>query len=650
MAGLKSRQQKPITQDDLFKAKYVCEATLSPDGKTAAYVLSEAIVSGKKEAQRLSIWSVDTAGGKSRRLTRGNGNDYNPRFSKDGKTLYFLSSRNKVPQIYAMPVDGGEAEAVTGIEAGVNSFKLTAGGSLVFSALTRPPKKPSDDEHPRVDRFWFRFDPVPGYLSDVNQTLFIAMPGGKPRALTDGAGMIVDFALSPTGKEVAYLLSGLPYHEFVHANLLVAPTRGKAKPRMLVENKVLEQVDWHPSGEFLMVTAQMGGLGDVTSLLAIDADSGKISNRTASMDLTFGWHLQAHVPARIQSQTIADPDGKYVYACVTRGGEAHPHRISLTGKRSAEQIGEGQEASHVMDMHDDNLLIISQSTNEPPALFLLNKRTFEKTRLTTHNDDWHQKLQWPAIERLIVTVKEGVEIEGWVLKPRHARAPYKTILNIHGGPHGGYGCTFWADLHELVGAGYAVAFMNPRGSTGYGREFMQSIFGCWGYPELEDFTAFLDELVKRKIAHPDKLGVTGISGGGHLSSWLIGHTDRFKAAVPEQGVYNLVSFWGVSDAGQALIDLEMDSRLHKDPMKYWKHSPMAYANRCKTPTLLLQGEDDVRCPMTQAEEYFSALKHYGCEVELVRMRNCNHGAQVGRRPALRRFRMNVLKDWFDRHI
>lgn len=651
MAKQKSQQRKPITQDDLFKAKYVCAGTLSPDGMTAAYVLSEATGSGEKEAQRLSIWSVHLAGGKPKRLTHGNGNNFSPTFSRDGKTLYFLSSRDKVPQIYAMPVDGGEAEAVTSLAQGVGSFKLTADGMLVFSALTRPPKKPSDDDHPRIDRFWFRFDPVPGYLSDFNQTLFIAKPGGKPRELTDGIGMIMDFVPSTDGREVAYVLTGLQHHEFVQGNLMVTATRGKTKPRTLIENKVFEQVVWHPSGKVLIAVAQMGGLGDVANLFTIDAASGKrISNRTGSLDLTLGPRLQAHVPARTQSRMIVDPEGKHIYTSVTHGGEAHLDAISLTGKASAEQIGEGQEVNHLVDMKGDDLLIISQSTNEPPALCLLNKRTREKTRLTAHNADWHAKLQWPNVERLQVKVKKGVEIEGWIMKPRNARAPYKTILNIHGGPHGGYGCTFWADMHELVGAGYAVAFMNPRGSTGYGREFMQSIFGCWGYPELEDFNAFLDELVKRGIAHPDKLGVTGISGGGHLSAWLIGHTDRFKAAVPEQGVYNLVSFWGVSDAGQSLMDLEMDSRLHKDPMKYWQHSPIAYANKCKTPTLLLQGEDDVRCPMPQAEEYFSALKHYGCEVELVRMKKCNHGAQIGTRPALRRFRMNVLKDWFDRHI
>ncbi|HKI73143.1 MAG TPA: S9 family peptidase [Pseudomonadales bacterium] len=651
MAAKKSLKTRPLNQDDLFKAKYVCDAVLSPDGRLAVYALSGTTGSGEKEAQRQSLWTVPVAGGKSRQLTHGKGSSYSPQFSDDGATLYFLSSRDGRPQIYAMPTDGGEAEAVTSLEQGVAAFKVAANGTLVFSALTQPPKKPSDDDHQRIDRFWFRFDPLMGNLEDMKQSLFVAKPGGKPRVLSNSDGLILSFAVSKDGKQVAWLVTGLHQHEFVHTNLITAPINGRAKPHTLLEDRIFVQVDWHPSGESLLVAGQMAGIGDIGSLMTVDARSGRISNRTAPLDLTFGTAFQGHIPARCPGRTIVDTDGKHVYACISRGGTAHPHRISLSGKVSATPIGEDtQRVDHLMDMHGDNLLIISQTTNEPPALFALDRRTLTSTRLTAHNDDWHRELRWPTVEHLIVKVKKGVDIEGWVLKPHGARVPCKTILTIHGGPHGGYGCTFWEDMHQLVGAGYAVAFMNPRGSTGYGKEFQQSIFGSWGYPELEDFNAFLDELVKRKIAHPDKLGVTGISGGGHLSSWLIGHTNRFSAAVPEQGVYNMISMWGVSDAGQILIDLELQSRLHKDPMKYWKHSPMAYADKCKTPTLLLQGQDDVRCPISQAEEYFSALKHFGCEAELIRMKQCNHGAQVGGRPTLRRFRMNAMKDWFDRHI
>jgi dipeptidyl aminopeptidase/acylaminoacyl peptidase len=171
MAAKKSASKRQITQDDLFDVKYVCEATLSPEGNLAAYTLSETSGSGDKEKQVLSIWLIKTSGGKARRLTRSKGSSYNPQFSNDGTTIYFLSTRDKALQIYSMPVDGGEAEAVTNLPQGVNSFEVTSNDSLVFSALTKPPTKPSNDDHPRIDRLWFRFDPVPGYLQDINQTI-----------------------------------------------------------------------------------------------------------------------------------------------------------------------------------------------------------------------------------------------------------------------------------------------------------------------------------------------------------------------------------------------------------------------------------------------------------------------------------------------
>jgi len=295
------------------------------------------------------------------------------------------------------------------------------------------------------------------------------------------------------------------------------------------------------------------------------------------------------------------------------------------------------------------MLIISQDPDNPPALWWVDPDGGE-SKLTDHNDGWHKKFRWPEVEHVLVNSTRQVQIEGWVLKPKHVRAPYRTILVIHGGPHAAYGWGFGFDFQELAGAGYAVAYMNPRGSTGYGNAFARSILGRWGDPELQDFNGFLDELIRRGVAHPDRIGVTGISGGGHLSAWLIGHSNRFKAAVPEQGVYNMVSMWGTSDAGKALLELEMGGPLHRIPMTYWERSPLAYAPACQTPTLLLQGENDIRCPMEQAEQFYTALKAHGCEAEFIRMKNCNHGAQIGGRPSLRRFRMNVLKDWFDQHI
>lgn len=649
MATRKTTRKKPLTQDDIYNIKYVGEAALSPDGAQAAYVLSETLGKGEKETQSLSIWLVPTAGGKPRRLTRGKGSDYNPRFSRDGQSIFFLSTRDKLAQIYQLPIDGGEAEALTSLTQGAGAFELAPDGkSLAFAAAVTPPKTPGDDDHVRIDRSWYRFDPVPGYLHDIKHAIHVLRIGGKPKAMNEAAGLILSLAYSPDGREIAFVQTSLEHQEFVESNLNVLTIKSKAV-RTLVENKLINQIAWNPDGKSLICAGTTTDLADQNAVLSIDAKTGRTSDRTSALDLMVGTGVQGHVPVRIPNRMIPRGDGKSLYTTVTVGGEANVHEVSLSGKRTATALARGERISHLAAEHEGNFLIISQDPNNPPALFWIDS-SGKESKLTHHNDKWQEKFQWPEVERVLANSTSKVQVEGWVLKPKHVRPPYKTILVIHGGPHAGYGHGFGFDFQELVGAGYAVAYMNPRGSTGYGNAFARAIIGCWGDPELQDFNAFLDELVRRKIAHPDKLGVTGISGGGHLSGWLIGHTHRFKAAVPEQGVYNMVSFWGTSDAGKVLIELEMGGPPHKIPMTYWERSPIAYAHKCRTPTLLLQGENDVRCPMEQAEQFYAALVEHGCKAEFIRMRNCNHGAQIGGRPSLRRFRMNALKDWFDRHI
>ncbi|XOV88548.1 MAG: S9 family peptidase [Pseudomonadota bacterium] len=643
-------RRRPITQDDIYQIKYVADAVLSPDGKHAAYVLSETQSNGDEEQQVSSIWLVPVAGGKPRRLTRGQGNCNHPRFAAGGKALLFLSTREKLPQIYSMPLNGGEAVALTELSQGAGPFEVSPDDKLIaFATASAPPATPDENAHVHISRAWYRFDPLPGYLQDTAQSLFLVKPGQKPAELVATECMITGFAFSPDSKQLAFLTSGDAEQEFGEANLNVVKVTGKAN-RVVVRNQRLNQVVWSGDGKRLISSGPVNGLADQAALIVVDPDSGNFVDRTTTLDIMVGAGVQGHIPVRLSSRLLVDADNRRVLTAVTRGGEVHVNAVSLTGRKSATPISSGPRLVHLQDCRNGTLLVITQDTITPPALALLDRDSGKLTTLTHHNDAWHRQFQWPEVERLQVASGCGITLEGWVMKPKQVRPPYKTILTIHGGPHAGYGCGFWFDMHELVGAGYAVAFMNPRGSTGYGNRFSRAILGCWGDPEFEDFNRFLDELVRLKIAHKDKLGVTGISGGGHLTGWLIGHTNRFRAAVPEQGVYNMLSMWGTSDAGKALIELEIGGAIHKIPEKYWERSPLAYAHCCKTPTRLIQGETDVRCPMEQAEQFYTALEDHGCEVELIRLRNCNHGAQIGGRPALRRYRMNLLRDWFDRYI
>ncbi len=616
-----------------------------------AYVLGETHGRGEEEVQALSIWVVEVDGGKPRRLTRGKGNSYHPRFSRDGTELLFLSTREQVPQLYAIPLHGGEPEQLTDLPQGAGPFEIAPDGRFVaFVALASPPAKASENQHKRIDRFWYRFDPLGGYLADVEQTVFLMTRGRKPRRIVEPGGVVLSIDFSPDSRRLALLRTGLLHHRIFEADLSVVELGRRAEERPVLQNFCLMSATWNGDGTKLLCTGPGQNLAYQTTLFVVDAVSGHRRERTRALDLMVGTGLQIHVPVQINCRVIADPDSRGVYTTVTRGGEAHVNWISLTGSKRAEQLDSGEHVCHLMAKSGERLLVIRQSFNEPPALHMLDGTTGEMTQLSHHNDTWRDKYSWPDIEHVFVNSRRGVEVEGWVMKPRHVRAPYKTVLTIHGGPHLGYGCSFWSDMHELVGAGYAVAYMNPRGSTGYGDEFCRSILGRWGDPEVEDFSAFLDEIVERGITNSDRLGVTGISGGGHLSAWLIGHTNRFKAAVPEQGVYSMISMWGTSDAGRDLLEIELGGEPHKMPMTYWKRSPIAHVHKCRTPTLLLQGENDIRCPMEQAEQLFAKLHHHGCEVELIPMKRCSHGEQVFGRPPLRRYRMNVLRDWFDKHL
>ena len=224
------------------------------------------------------------------------------------------------------------------------------------------------------------------------------------------------------------------------------------------------------------------------------------------------------------------------------------------------------------------------------------------------------------------------------------------VLYIHGGPHSGFGNTFSFDFQMLAGAGYAVLFINQRGSTGYGDAFATKIIGDWGNLDYKDLMAGVDAAIERGLVDPDRMGVCGLSGGGNLSCWIVGNTDRFKAAVPENPVTNFVSFYGVSDIGPYFAAREMGGLPHEIPETYRRCSPITYAHRCKTPTLLIQGEYDHRCPPEQSEQFYSILKVNGCTVEMVRLPESYHTGSINGALKFRKAQNDALLDWMNKYV
>lgn len=644
-------QPRPMRQNDIYQAKYVLDGALSPDGRRAVYALSETFGSGDEERQATCLWQVDTDGGAPRRLTGEAGDDSSPRFAPDGRSVFFLSTRSGVAQIYQIALDGGEARQVTHLPQGAGVFDLSPNGkTLAFSAMAAPPKERRANDHVRIERAWYRMDGL-GYLQDLDQAIYL-MPsrGGKPKAATEHAGVISDLQWAPGGDALACNLMGGPQGEFARSELRILDVKTK-QTETLVGALMMMGFFWCDDQRLGYAAAPGGDFSRQPQLFVIGRQGRRTRARTSSLDLPVGGLFQTNSPAfGPPFRALSSRKGAAAYAPVGAGGEARICKIALKGAERCDAVLDGPRINTLFDGNDRQLLFSSQSLNAPPELALLDLASSRERMLTDHNGAWRALIRWPAVEEVQVRSARGVKVEGWALVPKRSRRPCKTLLYIHGGPHATFGHGFHADFHELVGAGYALAFCNPRGSFGYGDAFSTAIIGCWGKPEHKDFDVFLNELSRRGVADNDRLGVTGVSGGGHLSAWLIGHTDRFKAAVPEQGVYNMFSMWGVSDAGKALIRLEMDGDPHQVPERYWELSPLAHAHKCRTPSLLIQGENDLRCPMQQAEELYAALKAAGCEAELLRLQNCTHALELVGPPPLRRYRMNALIDWFDRHI
>lgn len=402
-----------------------------------------------------------------------------------------------------------------------------------------------------------------------------------------------------------------------------------------------------------MFTGQPDGLpiGSKSDLWVVSRQGGEPECRTADLKFGVGGVLQADMPIIFAPTTFpASKDGQAAYVQVQRGGTTQIYRVALSGTLYCEPVLGGDRSCILCDGDDQHLLYLVSGINQPLDLYLSDIEGANERMLTNLNADLMMQLDLPAVEHLNFHGSDDTPVEGWILTPKNGTAPYPTILYIHGGPHGAFGHVFHFDMQLLCGAGYAVLMINHRASTGYGDEFSTAIKGDWGNLDYKDLMAGVDDAIAKGIADPDRLGVCGLSGGGNLTCWVVGQTQRFKAAVPENPVTNWVSFYGVSDVGPWFAVEQMGGHPHECPEVYARCSPITYAHRCTTPTLLIQGEHDWRCPAEQSEQFYTVLKVNGCTVEMLRMPNGSHVSTMTGEPVIRRMHNEALLDWMDRFV
>ena len=650
-----TQTHRTIDPKDLFQLKFLQDGQLSPDGKTVAYAVSWVEVEEQKEKEHTAIWLSSLETGEARQLTAGLARDTEPRWSPDGTQIAFLSTRGEKPQIYLIPVDGGEARPLTALAqvAGSGPTWSPDGRQIAFTA--GPAVEPPDPAKPyRITRHVYRFDGM-GYLDGAVQDLYVLYgEGGEPKQLTRDGCHDQSPAWSPDGQEILFSAAMFPDAHRVYPALKVANLEGEVRD-LVKDWGYATSAAWTPDGEQIVFVGNPHDLpvGSQNNLWTVSRQGGEPEPRTAGLAFQVGGGLQPDMPAMSavrSGRILVTPDSQSAYVQVQVGGTVQIYCVALRGPESWQPVVAGERTCVPQAINGSQLLFLASALDNPTDLFVAGPDGRDERQLTRLNAGLLAERALPTVEPLFFSGSDGVPVEGWIVKPATGEPPYPTVLYIHGGPYSGFGHIFSFDFQMLAGAGYAVLFINPRGSTGYGDAFSTRINGDFGNLDYRDLMAGVDQAIEKGIADPDRLGVCGLSYGGYMTCWIVGQTDRFKAAVPENPVTNWVSKYSVSDIGVWFVAREMGGLPHEIPEVYRRCSPITYAHRCTTPTLLIQGEHDWRCPAEQAEQFYGVLKASGCTVEMLRLPNSSHTGTITGPPALRRAQNKALLDWMNRYV
>jgi dipeptidyl aminopeptidase/acylaminoacyl peptidase len=650
---------RPMVPEDLLRIRFVGDPQLHPDGRRIAFVVTT--LSEARDEYLSTIWIVDVEGGDPRPFTRGPRLDTAPRWSPDGRWLAFVSEREKRSQgqLHVMPADGGEALRLTDLKPGVTSPTWSPDGRwLAFVSRVGGWEEPADEEErerskpPRViDILKYKSNGV-GFVYDRPQQIFVvAREGGPPRPLTSGAFENRHPTWAPDSRHLAFVSARhAERDEDGAADVFVVSVDG-GEPRQLTRTEgPASSPAFSPDGRTIVYLghADPRGVSRHSRVYTVPVEAGPPVCRTAAFDRNCESMMDAVGPQWI------GPAGALLFQADDEG-DAPVYRLMTTSDGAPERLIGGTRQVTGFSPSADGARIAFTATDDasPAEVFVCRADGTGERRLTDLNREWKAEVALARSERFRFE-RAGFTVDGWVMPPfdRKPGRRYPVLLNIHGGPASQYGHRFFDEFQVYAGAGYAVVYVNPRGSRGYSEAFARAVVGDWGGGDYEDVMAGLDEALRRfDFLDPARLGVMGGSYGGFMTSWIVGHTGRFRAACSERAVNAMWSMYGTSDIGFWFQEAHGLGRPPWEDLKwYLERSPLSYARDIRTPLLILHSESDLRCPMEQAEQLYVALKKLKRTVRFVRFPDENHELSRSGRPRHRLARFRILLEWFAEHL
>jgi dipeptidyl aminopeptidase/acylaminoacyl peptidase len=651
----------PLTSNDLYELRFLTDAQISPDGSHVAYAVKT--VNEKRDGYRSAIWLAGVDGDTPRQISSGAAQDASPSWSPDGRALAFLSDRGDAPKgrkraprnVYLLALDGGEARQLTTFTEDCGDLAWSPDGRAI-AVVVRDAKVTEDDDGIRVyDGARYKSDEG-GLLDGRRKHIWLVpLDGAPPRQVTSGDWDDGQPEFAPDGQRIAFVSNRTADRDLNTVADIHVTTLGGQVRRITDERGSYGNPSWSPDGRTITCYGTDEALGSSATNIHIWAFPG---DGGPGRDLLDGWdrsvgssvisdmrsHAQTLPPAWTADGRIlflgSDQGTANAYSCRTTGGDLR-----------AETIGAHQLVSWTLSSDRRRFAAILATATDPGDV-AVGEVGGRMRRVTCLNEQLLSSRYIASPERIEFTGADGWTIEGWVLKPRDFddRKKWPLVLEIHGGPHTAYGHSFFHEFQVLAGRGYAVLYTNPRGSHAYGETFVKACVGDWGGKDYEDLMAGVDHVVAHGWVDPERLYVTGGSYGGFMTNWIVGHTDRFRAAATQRSISNNISAYGTSDIGWHFWQDEMgDATPWRDAEKLVERSPLTYITNVKTPLLILHAERDLRCPIEQAEQLFVALKVLKKEAVFVRFPEDNHDLTRGGKPAHRVEHCRRIADWFDQH-
>ncbi|MEX1253192.1 MAG: S9 family peptidase [Dehalococcoidia bacterium] len=654
-----NQKKRPIRPEDFYLLKTVSDPQLSPDAKRVAYVVSW----NDKDSDEMqsSVYVVAADGGApAQRFTQGK-RDSSPRWSPDGRSLAFVSKRgDDEAQLFLAPLDGGEPRQLTKAKFGASQPAWSPDGERIAYVARTGDHKPAKQRNaiernaPRVIRnLRYRFDGI-GYYDERRPHIFtVEVETGKETQITSGDYEDGQPAWSPNGKWLAFSSDRerQRFQRFWSSDIWVVPSTG-GRPRKLTRSRGRAgSPAFSPDGRLIAFVGHENGVAGSSknSHLYVVPFAGSGAQRSLSAPLDRSAYAEPGVPGGTFAWTR---NGQSVLFLAEDRGAISLFRTGLANGSVSKVVGgDRQILSFALAPDGKQVYFAAIWPSEPSEIYAASLNGAARERNLSHaNDELRNSVEFAPFKRMTYRAADGLAIETFILRPPLAQIGrrHPMTLLIHGGPHarhpmptGGWLLHYQA----LAAAGHVVLAPNPRGSAGYGEAFSLACVRDWGGKDYEDLMTGVDVLVERGVADPDRLYVGGRSYGGFMTTWVVGHTNRFRAAVVTAPVSDLVSKFGTADI-PTWYPYEIGGMPFENPDEYRFRSPTTYLPNVRTPVLLTHSEGDLRCPIGQSEEIFTTLKMLGREVEFVRYPGGFHGVRT---PSQEVDQTKRVIAWFDAH-